>query len=376
MASYVVEKRFDWKGPAAGRLNRSLLRRLIELLVPPKGHKVLPTASGMLLIFIGLTIGLAAYNTENNILFAALALLISSLILSGIICWGNLLCARWRLETSGTFRVGETGEAMIVLENARQRFPLFCLSFGLETETAEKSARLYLTERLDPMEQTTLYWRFKPEKRMKTAIRVRDVVSNFPFGFLSKHLAGESETVIKVWPKRISYARYRRTGLSGALQGRSSKQKGNSGELIGLRHYERGDTPRMIHWKVSAKQGRLIVKQNAVETQPVYSIVVDPSQYLWKDEESFERMCSFAASLAEDLFLESKLNDCLIVGGPNIRIQRVLDLETFFDHMAELEPKADGELPIDHTLVNRIQFRPTTKDRVGAFVNDVQIAQA
>ena len=46
----------------------------------------------MLLIFIGLTIGLAAYNTVNNILFAALALLIAALIMSGVVCWGNLLC--------------------------------------------------------------------------------------------------------------------------------------------------------------------------------------------------------------------------------------------------------------------------------------------
>ena len=376
MALNVAEERFDWRGPAVETRRVSLLRKLRDQVVPPKGHKVLPTASGMLLIFVGLTIGLAAYNTENNVLFAALALLIASLILSGIVCWGNLLCARWRLETSSTFRVGEEGSATVVLENARQRFPLFCLSFGLDCEAGKGGRRLYLKDRLDPGECSKLIWRFKPERRMKTVIRMVDVVSSFPFGFLSKHLPGGCESEVTVWPARVAYARYRKSGVVGALQGRSSKRKGVSGELIGLRLYEPGDAPRLIHWKVSAKQGRLMIKQNAAETQALMSMVVDPSDYLWSNEEQFEKMCSFAASLAEDLFLESKLDQIFIVGGTSIKIQRVADLESFFDALSALEPIIASARVPDSNAANRIAFRPVSRGGVGAFVNDVQIAQA
>ncbi|MBD5782289.1 DUF58 domain-containing protein [Pelagicoccus sp. NFK12] len=376
MAAPVAEERFDWKGPAVANRRGSLLRKLIEQVVPPKGHKVIPTGSGMLLIFIGLTIGLAAYNTVNNILFAALALLIAALIMSGVVCWGNLLCARWRLETSSTFRVGEEGQAKVVLENARQRFPLFCVSFGLTTEATDEKRRLYMKQRLDPGEETTLVWRFKPVRRMKTKIVIENAVSSFPFGFLSKFLPGECESEIRVWPRRISYTRYRNPEVSGLLQGKSSKKQGISGELIGLRHYEKGDAQRSIHWKVSAKQGRLIVKQNATETQSLLDIVVDPASFLWKDEESFEKMCSFASSLAEDLFLEGKLDSCLIVGGPSLRIQRVADLEGFFDALSELQP---GELEHGYKEsggINRICFQPIKGGSVGAYVNEIQIGQA
>lgn len=376
MAAPVAEERFDWKGPAVANRRGSLLRKLIEQVVPPKGHKVIPTGSGMLLIFIGLTIGLAAYNTVNNILFAALALLIAALIISGVVCWGNLLCARWRLETSSTFRVGEEGQAKVVLENARQRFPLFCVSFGLTTEATDEKRRLYMKQRLDPGEETTLVWRFKPVRRMKTKIVIENAVSSFPFGFLSKFLPGECESEVRVWPRRISYTRYRNPEVSGLLQGKSSKKQGISGELIGLRHYEKGDAQRSIHWKVSAKQGRLIVKQNATETQSLLDIVVDPASFLWKDEESFEKMCSFASSLAEDLFLEGKLDSCLIVGGPSIRIQRVADLEGFFDALSELQP---GELEHGYKEsggINRICFQPIKGGSVGAYVNEIQIGQA
>ncbi|MDQ8184405.1 DUF58 domain-containing protein [Pelagicoccus sp. SDUM812002] len=376
MAAPVAEERFDWKGPAVSNRRGSLLRRLFELVVPPKGHKVIPTGSGMLLIFIGLTIGLAAYNTVNNILFAALALLIAALIMSGVICWGNLLCARWRLETSSTFRVGEEGQAKIVVENARQRFPLFCVSFGLRTEAIDEKRRLYMKERLDPGEEMVLVWRFKPIRRTKTTVVIENAVSSFPFGFLSKFLPGDCEAEIRVWPKRIAYTRYRSPELTGLLQGRSSKKQGISGELIGLRHYEKGDAQRSIHWKVSAKQGRLIVKQNATETQSLFDIMVDPASYLWKSDESFEKMCSFASSLAEDLFLEGKLDSCFVVGGPSIRIQRVSDLEAFFDALAELVP-SDLEYGYkEFGGVNRICFQPISGGSVGAFVNEIQVGQA
>lgn len=376
MAAPVAEERFDWRGPAVTRRRGSFWRRLFEQFVPPKGHKVVPTASGMLLIFIGLTIGLAAYNTVNNVLFAALALLIAALILSGVVCWGNLLCARWRLQTSSTFRVGEEGTATIVVENARQRFPLFCLSFGISSGALDERKRLYLKERLDPGEETSLVWRFKPERRMRTAVRIESAVSSFPFGFLSKHLPGECETEIRVWPKRVAYARSRNPESAGLLQGRSSKKRGSSGELIGLRHYEKGDALRSIHWKVSAKQGRLIVKQTASETQSLFSVVVDAARFLWKDADVFEKMCAFAASLAEDLFLEGKLESCHVLGGPSIRIQRVGDLEAFFDALSDLEPVEGEGLASKSKGANWITFLPEQGASVGAYVNDIKIAQA
>ncbi|MBC2605670.1 DUF58 domain-containing protein [Pelagicoccus albus] len=376
MAADVAEERFDWKGPAAYKRRIPLLRKLTRVVVPPKGHKVVPTGSGMLLIFIGLTIGLAAYNTVNNVLFAALALLISALILSGVICWGNMLCARWRLEASPTFRVGEEGSVSIVLENARRRFPLFCVSFEISSGGLEDHCKLFMRERLDPGESTALTWRFKPSKRMKTAFRIESAVSSFPFGFLVKYLPGESEREVRIWPRRIAYTRNRSQESVGAKEGKSSRKQGISGELIGLRHYERGDSLRSIHWKVSAKQGRLIVKENATETQPIFDIVVDPANYLWSDETHFEKMCSMAASMSEDLFLEGKIAHCHVKGWGSIRIQRVSDLEAFFDILSELnpvEPQATWDVLAGP---NRINFAPLQGDGVGAFVNDVQVAQS
>ncbi len=376
MIASASKDQFDWRGPASERRPKPFSVKLKELFIPPKGEKVLPTASGMMLILIGLCLGLAAYNTENNILFAALALLISALVLSGIFCWMNFLNARWRLETSSTFRVGEDGEIAVVVENPRQRFPLFSLLFEVECEEADVSHDLYLRNSLEPGGTSRLVWRFRPKKRCVANFKIFDAVSSFPFGFLRKHVAGECQKAARIWPARIEYSRLKSIGSGFGWQGASTKAKGTTGELIGLRNYNRGDAPRSIHWKVSARQGKLMVKQNAAESQARYSMVVDTCRYLWSTKEAFEKMCSLLASLAEDLFLSGDLDYCRIVGGPTIKISRVADLESFFDEISALRwgegASSEGESP----PANSIVFTQLEGNSVGAVINGATIAKA
>lgn len=376
MSASTANDQFDWGGPASKRKPKSLVVRFRELFIPPKGEKVLPTGSGMMLILIGLCLGLAAYNTENNILFASLALLLALIVMSGVFCWANLLCTRWRLETSSTFRVGELGEIAIVIENARQWFPVFCLQFQVETEKTGDSNRLYLKDSLEPGKSCRVLWRYRPKIRSVTKFRIVDVVSSFPFGFLRKHVAGQCEKEVRIWPARIDYHRVRATESGFGWQGASTKRKGTTGELIGLRPYSKGDAPRSIHWKVSARQGTLMVKQNAAENQARYSLVVDPSRYLWSSEIVFEKMCSFVTSLAEDLFLAGDLDYCQIVGQTTIKISRVADLESFFDSVAALELVSDAEKERDSSYSKGISFTQIDGNSVEATINGITIAKA
>ncbi len=372
MSIRTVEDQFDWRGPGAGRGSF----RIWNLFVSPKGQRVVPTSSGMVLIVVGLCIGLAAYNTENNILFAAFSIVIASLILSGIVCWVNFTSARWRMETSDSHRVGEDSEITVVVENSRERFPLFCLSFDLGFNGESLKKTLYLKDRLDPGDETRLVWRFKPEKRCSMAVEVTDVTSSFPFGFLKKHIVGGCDHEIIVWPAKIDYTEMKSGASSHYWQGKSSKSKGDMGELIGLRRYRAGDAPKTIHWKASARQQRLVVKENAAADMTLHSIYVDPSRYIWQDEDSFEKMCSLAASLAEDFFLSGQLDACMVQGRLVQKVKRLADLDTFLDELARLEIEDSPSQNELGGFNNRVVFKPTSIGKVGAFINGIEIAQA
>ena len=376
MPASLADEPFDWKGPAAKRERSSLVTLAKELFIPPKGHRVLPTASGMLVIIIGLCIGLAAYNTENNILFAALSLLVASIIASGLLCWLNFQSARWRIETSPTFRVGESGEVALVVENSRNRAPLYCLRFDLESTETEDEHSVHLRNGLAPGENKRLVWNFVPNRRCETRFALSDAVSNFPFGFLRKHIAGESEKRMAIWPARIAY---RSVGIPlGGMswQGQTVKNRGESGDYIGLREYAKGDPLRSVHWKASAKQRKLVVKQVSAESQALYSIVIDPSAYRWTSEEQFEKMCSFAVSLADDLFLAGQLDQVCIVGNRSIKVDRVADLETFFDEIARLQPMSETGLDGETVQKNGILLEPIEGEGVGASYNGTICAEA
>ncbi|MCH6257145.1 DUF58 domain-containing protein [Puniceicoccaceae bacterium K14] len=367
-----IDSKDNWSGISgnAGRF------RLKDLFIPPQGQKVVPTSAGIILILIGLCLGLAAYNTENNILFAAFSVLLSAIIISGVICWANFKNLRWRIETGKTYRVGEEGEISLCLRNESNKFSVMCFRFDVELEEQGIVKPLYLAGRLGNGEEENLICRFTPRQRSVTQVKLDDVVSSFPFGFLSKHASGNCTKEITVWPARVDYTKLSSEGGGIYWQGSSSSEKGVTGELLNHRQYERGDAPKMINWKASARQGKLIVKQNALEKQNLYAIHVDPSSFLWGGNEIFERMCSFAASFAEDLFRLGRLENCSVEGVASIKIRRVVDLESFFDVVSRLQINRSINPIGDRRIHNSITFAPLEAGSVGAFLNGKQVAQA
>ncbi len=64
----------------------------------------------------------------------------------------------------------------------------------------------------------------------------------------------------------------------------------------GLRSYQRGDSRRHIHWALSARHGRLLVKELENEGLPAYDVVLDCAEN-WHDPGQYELGITAAASL-------------------------------------------------------------------------------
>ena len=86
-------------------------------------------------------------------------------------------------------------------------------------------------------------------------------------------------------------------------------------------------------------------------------------------------MCSFVASLAEDLFLAGDLDHCRIVGGASIKISRVADLSSFLDEVSALVWGSESSDSENLVQSNCVLFSPLDGKSVGAIVNGTTIAK-
>ena len=80
----------------------------------------------------------------------------------------------------------------------------------------------------------------------------------------------------------------------------SAARAGASGEFVGVRDYRPGDPRRNVHWRSTARAGRLIVKEFAEETQPALTLALDlrAASALGPGGDTLELAIKAAASLA------------------------------------------------------------------------------
>jgi len=82
----------------------------------------------------------------------------------------------------------------------------------------------------------------------------------------------------------------------------SAARLGAPGEFVGVRDYRPGDAGRNVHWRSSARAGRLIVKEFAAETQPALTLALDlrADSALGPQGDTLELGIKVAASLARN----------------------------------------------------------------------------
>ncbi len=357
----------DWSSVGVEARQRNWPERfwwlLWMIILPPETNRTRPTRAGAILIVVSFGIGLAAYNNANNVLFVALSLLLSSLILSGFLSWINFRGVRWRLSLPAHWRAGEPGPVRLELSNAKKITPTYNLLFHARACRLGATESIHLPDRLEAGSEQALEWIFQPVERGSEKVEVLAVESLFPFGFLRKMSGGSLQREVWVWPARVPYEYKPPSSHQAHLAGEARRRPGTGADLLNLRQYRSGDPPRLVHWKASARLRELVVRQTGEEQQAGYHLVLNPIKALWGDPAQFERLCSFSASLAEDLFMVGRLRAVTIHGGRTQSMVRLADLQTFFDQLARLQPveHAAGRAPEGPDVIT---FQPGIRQQV------------
>ena len=336
----------EWQGPWASSRRRRVYRwrsLLWAMLYPQRGHRIQPTVTGVLLIAVSLGIGSAAYNTANNILFITLSLLLSCLVLSGVLSWLNLRGVAWRIQYAGPWRAGQTQAVALELRNAKTLLPTYGLWFDFLAASPGLAdppppQRRHLPGRLDPEGQVRLEWPVKAPRRGRLDIRLRSIGSLFPFGFLRKSVASDLGAEVLVWPATIEYRRHADGAAWRVVRSQGQVNRaGQGGDLLALRRYTPGDSPRLVHWKASARLRHLMVRQFSSEGLEGFTLRMDSDAETWARPEQFELALGLAATLAEDLFRMERLQAVVIDDEPPQVVRRLRDVELFLDRLARLE---------------------------------------
>ncbi|MGD9653270.1 MAG: DUF58 domain-containing protein, partial [Candidatus Dadabacteria bacterium] len=249
-----------------------------------------PTREGVGFLVISLFVGFAAINTGNNLLYLTFGIMMSFVVASGILSMIDLSRIEVSMKQAGDVFAMTPAPLRITLVNKKSLLP----SYSLSVEIDDKSA--YVPHIPTGASRTvTLNHLFTgrgyndpPEARVST---------RFPFGFFKKWIKADlGEERILVYPK-IENVDPGSEGVREKYGEREVEKSGIGDDLRSIKEFTEGDNPRLIHWKTTARTGRLMVKEMEDSESPGAVIEFNPET----DERRLEHQISRLASLVVEL---------------------------------------------------------------------------
>ena len=267
------------------------------------------TRDGMIYIFGVLILVLAAVNTGNNLLFMILGCALAGILISGVLSRAVLTGIELKFDLPEHIFAEQPVLAEMELRNDKQLWPSFSLRVlgeGSEGDEQVLTRPVYFPyiPRLSAARQKVelRFPRRGPYRQDAFGIRTR-----FPFGFFEKTRTVASNIEITIYPRVQPADQFYEVLplLSGEM---ASYFRGRGHELHSLRNYQPNDSARFVDWKVTAKTGRVMVREFAREDERRVMLVLDPfigparadsgPTAEAEHAERFERAVSMAACIA------------------------------------------------------------------------------
>jgi len=260
------------------------------------GFRLRLTPWGGLFLFLVLLIGFAAVNTGNNGLMLVVSCALGSYVVSGV----------WSRQTLGSIHVnllktpeifaGRPAIFEIEVENSSRLFP--APGLVLRDENGRVLAGIDFLGRRRRMRVS---FPFVLKKRGWTQAGPWRLEILLPLGFFRKSKAISAIPQVLVYPE-LREGRVRPAMGQGQSRGALRfTGLGREGEVFQLRIFREGDDGRQIHWKQSARQGKLIaMDRRRVIDQPIV-LSLDPRAFDPGDAQSRVRFEEAVSALAMTL---------------------------------------------------------------------------
>ena len=222
------------------------------------------TKAGWLYITVTIFLGFAAVNTGNNLIYLIVAAFLSFMGISGFFGRRNLLDIHVTVELPDEIYARTRVPLKVTLHNNRRFLPAFLIKAHLYDQRV-----FFPFVNAKAVGITYLITTFNE----RGIVRINDLhlCSVFPFNFFVRCKKIERAIEVTVFP---TAKRCELPGLSGrARQSRGERsidRAGYEAEIMTMRDYIKGDPLKYIHWKATAKTGKLKTKElSTLAHQPV-----------------------------------------------------------------------------------------------------------
>ncbi len=242
--------------------------------------------------YCGLTVGIgfAAINTGNNLLFLVLGVLLSSIIVSGLLSENALREVRVRRVLPLDAAAGRPALIGLSAVNEKKRAPSFSLE--LREANGEVAGATFLLALAPGAREETAY-RFTPTRRGRHRFVQLEVATRSPFGLFEKARPIDAPGELIVFPRPVEPP-VQVPRSSGSEGERPQARVGVGQEVHGLRDHRPGEDARAIHWRSSARAGKLLAVEREEERRRRVCIVCDARG---ATGDRLERMIEQAAAL-------------------------------------------------------------------------------
>lgn len=279
------------------------------------------TRGGFIFLSITVLFGVAAINTGTNLLYLIMAMLLSLIVVSGILSELAVTGLRISRRVPPYVFAHEDFRVRVAVSNPRKLTPALVLEvreasgpFGPGGAPAE-GPPVFLF-RLDPGERRSLVYVARAPRRGVYPLSGFVLASQFPFGFFTKFKRAELPAELVVYPRPRELSPNAVRALARADEAPRPKPFYHSpDEFRSTREYRAGDNPRWIHWRSSARQRRLVVKEFEPRAARTSAVVLDtdPGERAGHALDALDRGTTLAASLIEHLLQRDERPELALV---------------------------------------------------------------
>ncbi|MFL6333856.1 MAG: DUF58 domain-containing protein [Pyrinomonadaceae bacterium] len=277
------------------------------------------TGGGVVFVCIYTVVAFAAWNTGNNLLFLVFSVLSSTLFVAlaaGRVSLRDLVVTA---RFPDHIFAGDPAPVIVTVNNTKRLLPSLSVVVEARERAEPQGQTRGLFRRPRERKRALAYFMYLPhrakvEQRVEQTFAARgrvlitgfEISTRFPFGFfrLRRRLrARDVEIVVYPKPEGLGDELHLLPIDAGQLE---AQRRGAGHDLHSLREYQPHDDVRHIHWKATARHGRLVVREFTAEDERRVHVVLDT--FVEDSPEAlvrFERAVTEAASLVAH-FLEER----------------------------------------------------------------------